>query len=482
MIIQHNMAAMNAQRMFKVNERKKAGIAEKLSSGYRINRSADDAAGLAISEKMRRQIRGLSQAARNAQDGISMVQIADGAMAEVHDMLHRGTELCIKAANGTLTDEERSYIQEEIKQLKKEIDSIADRTSFNEIQVLKGKDCPDYDGNSEVLIKGDMPDFVIMGSMSNMTEEYVTTEKYQSIDAGGATITEDVDITHVAATIDFSGFTGTAQQIADLAGNGFYTTCCTCTNHYSIRFTEETANTIETSGSHYIYNIGIGDVTDADELLERIIQGTDNGNPSGHYTKLAIDTAAQKLIVYDDRSNAADPKAGQQGGWIDWDNPSFSVTASGNYGKFGPGTAYSVDDGSKLRSPDIIALQIGAESGQHLDIELPSISSITLGIAGVDAGTAAGADHGITAFEKAIHYVSTERSRMGAYQNRLEHTIQNLNNVVENTQAAEASIRDSDMAELMVAYANSNILSQAGLAILAQANQQNEGILALLGQ
>ena len=156
MVVQHNLAAMNANRMFLNNDRKKAKVTEKLSSGYRINRAADDAAGLAISEKMRRQIRGLTQASKNAQDGISMVQIADGAMAEVHEMLHRGTELSIKAANGTLTDEDRSYIQREIEQLKSEIDGIAERTNFNEIQVLKGKDFPIEEGTSNVIISGGM--------------------------------------------------------------------------------------------------------------------------------------------------------------------------------------------------------------------------------------------------------------------------------------------------------------------------------------
>ena len=236
MVVQHNLAAMNANRMFLNNDRKKAKVTEKLSSGYRINRAADDAAGLAISEKMRRQIRGLTQASKNAQDGISMVQIADGAMAEVHEMLHRGTELSIKAANGTLTDEDRSYIQREIEQLKSEIDGIAERTNFNEIQVLKGKDFPIEEGTSNVIISGGMPSWVTLGSTSNMSEEYITKEKYR---ANGSATEDEVEITHEAATIDFSNFDGSQAKINELVGNGFYTTCCTCTNHYSIKFTAE---------------------------------------------------------------------------------------------------------------------------------------------------------------------------------------------------------------------------------------------------
>jgi len=484
MIVQHNIAAMNAGRMLLITNKKKEKTIEKLSSGYRINRAADDAAGLSISEKMRRQIRGLTQAAQNAQDGISMVQIADGAMAEVHEMLHRGTELSIKAANETLADEDRKYIQQEIEQLKDEIDCIAERTTFNERPILKGQGFPDAEINSEVIITGKMPDWVTMGSIGHMNEEYVTREKYEITKPDGSTTIEQVNIPHEAATIDFSSFTGAQDQLEELAENGFYTTCCTCTNHYSIKFTMEASNTIETSGSHYIYNIGIGDVTNADELIERIIQGTDNGYPMQHYTKLAADKLRHRLIVYDDRSNTANPKDADpnQGKWTDWNNPYFDITASGGYGKFGPGTAYSVDDAGKLEKLTSIALLVGADAkeAEFLKIDLPAISSMNVGIKTVDVSTINGALAAVKAFKKGIEYVSGERSRMGAYQNRLEHTVNNLNNVIENTQAAESAVRDTDMAALMVMYSNSNILAQAGQAILAQAAQDNQGVLQLL--
>lgn len=233
---------MNANRMYIDNRRRQDKISERLSSGYRINRAADDAAGLAISEKMRRQIRGLAQASLNAQDGISMVQIADGAMAEVHEMLHRGTELSVKAANGTLTDEERSYIQREIAQIKEEIDAISDKVTFNEIPVLKGKDVPVPEGNSQVIIAGGLPSWVGLGSTSGvMSEIHQTTKNYvmTTTDADDNTTTTNgsATINHEAATLDFSQFTGTEQQLKELENNGFHTTCCTCTNHYSIKFT-----------------------------------------------------------------------------------------------------------------------------------------------------------------------------------------------------------------------------------------------------
>lgn len=277
---------------------------------------------------MRRQIRGLTQASANAQDGISMVQIADGAMAEVQDMLHRSTELSIKAANGTLTDEDRSYIQEEIAQIKEEINGIGNRTTFNEIQVLKGKDIPPIDTISNVVIKGSMPAWAAMGSNGNMGETYTTNETYQLADGTTGT----ASINHEAATIDFSAFDGSQSMIDDLVDNGFYTTCCTCTNHYSIRFTDSSTNSIDTSGEHYIYNIGIKGAANAEDLLNRIIQGTDNGYPQSHYTKLTMDSTKTKLIVYEDRSKDTRPTGTTGAQWPGWSNPAFNVTAHDDYG------------------------------------------------------------------------------------------------------------------------------------------------------
>lgn len=489
MIIQHNLLAMNANRMYIDNRRRQDKISERLSSGYRINRASDDAAGLAISEKMRRQIRGLTQASLNAQDGISMVQIADGAMAEVHDMLHRGTELSVKAANGTLSDEERSYIQREIAQLKEEIDAISDKTTFNEIPVLKGKDVPMPEGNSQVIIAGGLPTWIVLGSTSGlMSEIHQTTKNYvkttTETDGSTTTTNEQATIYHEAATLDFSKFTGTEQQLKELENNGFHTTCCTCSNHYSIKFTLDSGNSMERSGNHYIYNVGLKGVTTAEDLLNRIVAATDGGNPRNHYTNLEADLANKTLIIYDDRSREAVPvksSADTTVTWPGWSNATYdNVKARGEYGKFAPGTAYSVDDADKLAKVDYVILQVGAEKGHEMAIELPSISTVTLKIQGVDVSTQAKARQAISSFKAATKFVSEERSRMGAYQNRLEHTIANLDNVVENTQAAESAVRDSDMAKLMVEYANRNILEQAGMAMLAQTNN-NQGVLALLG-
>lgn len=268
MVVQHNLRAMNSNRMLGVTTSTQAKSTEKLSSGYKINRAADDAAGLAISEKMRRQIRGLTQASANAQDGISMVQTAEGALNEVHDMLQRINELAVKGENGTLMTEDRSYINLEVKQLMSEIDRVANTTTFNTKNLLTGS----------------------------------------------------------------------------------------CSN---------------------------------------------------------------------------------------------------------------------------VDLQVGAESGQHIKLSIQKMNCSGLGLSGsITDATSAGALN--ESVKNAIKALNLQRSKLGAVQNRLEHTINNLDNVVENTTSAESAIRDTDMATEMVKYSNNNILAQAGQAMLAQSNQANQGVLSLL--
>ena len=269
MVIQHNMMAMNSNRMLGITTKSQASSTEKLSSGYRINRAADDAAGLAISEKMRRQVRGLTQASANAQDGISMVQTAEGALNEVHDMLQRINELAVKGENGTLTSEDRGYVDSEVQQLMSEIDRVASTTTFNELNLLNG-DC----------------------------------------------------------------------------ANG-------------------------------------------------------------------------------------------------------------------------------------VDLQVGAESGQHIQLKIVAMSCASISLSG-DATTSTNAGNLNAAVKKAIKNVNEQRASLGSVQNRLEHTIANLDNIVENTTSAESAIRDTDMATEMVRYSNNNILAQAGQSMLAQANQSSQGVMSLL--
>lgn len=492
--IQHNLYAMNASRQTKIVSGKRAKSTEKLSSGYRINRAADDAAGLAISEKMRRQIRGLTQASENCADGISMVQIADGALAEIHDMLHRGTELAVKAANGTLTQTDRKYIQEEIKHLKSEIDNISHRTTFNEIPVLRGG-ITDASIDNPVIIQGSMPAWSTMSSRTELTSDFITDNydtTYSYTDASGNSQTLNTKIKHAGASVDFAAFDGTQDKIDDLIGNGFHTTCCTCNAHYSILFTNDTTNSVEESGINYIYKVGIGDLLgkNGSDLVQRILSATNNGLMTEHYTNLQADpTAADKLQIFDVRPSQSESDI-FPAGTTDvtcptgtYEDTSFGTTSdiADGYGKFGPGYAEADEELIRsMTSPARIDIQAGAEAGQHIEILLPSISTTLLGISGVNVSTETSAGNAITAFKGATEYVSRERSRMGAYQNRLEHTIRNLDNIVENTTSAESVIRDTDMATEMVAYSNFNILQQVGNAMLAQANQTPQGILTLL--
>ena len=436
MVIQHNLTAINSYRQLGITTGIRDKSSEKLSSGYKINRAADDAASLAISEKMRRQIRGLTQASYNAQDGISLVQVADGAMAEVHDMLQRGNELAVKAANDTLTQEDRSYIQMEIDKITEELDAINSKTTFNERYVLRGKSAGTVTPGGASIEKGTkLPGWA----------------SFSDNDGGKMSGTYGND--YAAGMIDFSAFDGSAAKKAELAGKGFYSTCCTCQEHYSIKFNTDGNNSQETSGQHKIYNIDISDCNTADDLVNKIAAIN-----TGHYTE--YENGGNGILVIHDNRPGTKPGT--------------------DTGLMGNGVAVEeqpVED----QEADLI-LQVGSENStwDQIKIELPYISAETCSVNGVSVMSHEQAESAIDSFKEGLAFVSAERSRMGSYQNRLEHTVRNLDNVVENTQAAESQIRDTDMAAEMVRYSNLNILAQAGQAMLAQANQTNQGVLALL--
>lgn len=484
MRIQHNIRAMNAERQTGITEGILGKSAEKLSSGYKINRAADDAAGLSISEKMRRQIRGLTQASANSEDGVSMIQIADGALTEVHDMIDRCLELSVQASNGINSASDRQKIQDEIDQIITEIDAIKDRTKFNEIYVLKGIGvyAPDRIERSLFPV-GSLPDWVECPSI-----------KYEN-EVDGETILWETYNGSVASSMDFSKFTANNKQ--DLYGKGFSTTCCTCNKFYCVEFTSGSGPQASVqSGNSYIYKLGIDDIHSAPDLINAILKLTEEvntdsgqltaGNPGGHYTHMEADpNNPGKLWVYDIRGYATpDPK--------------------NDRGLFAAGVMYEMErliPGSH-EEPLQVALQVGADTGNQMILKMATISSHALGIDNIDVRggfvydrqvvrtstgehrrltvEVSGADQAIKAFSKAKDIVSAERSRLGAYQNRLEHTVNNLDNVVENTTASESQIRDTDMAEEMVKYSNRSILLQSSQAMLAQANQSGQGILSLL--
>ena len=414
MVVQHNLTAMNSNRMLGLTTNTQAKSTEKLSSGYKINRAADDAAGLSISEKMRKQIRGLTQASANAQDGISAVQTAEGALNEVQDMLQRMNELAVKAANGTQAENDRSYIQNEIDQLVTEIDRVSTTTKFNESYLLKGVN---QDGTPAKLT-------------------YAT--------ANGAI--NDIDATTGKGTVAIVRHTGNATVAGEEAAKTKGT--------YKL-------DTIEVGGKKYGY---IHDMT-ADAT---------NG---GKFTKdIAINAA---------KNTAA--------GGVYETEEEFLAAVKNAYNEAGKGNLKSISvDGdditlegfADLNKSVNFSLHVGADSTEDnkIDVDIAMMSARGLGVNGlqVGGGDDTKATAAIDTISAAIQKVSTQRSALGAVQNRLEHTINNLDNVVENTTSAESAIRDTDMATEMVKYSNNNILSQAGQAMLAQANQSNQGVLSLL--
>ena len=394
MVVQHNLTAMNSNRMLGVTTKTQAKSTEKLSSGYKINRAADDAAGLSISEKMRKQIRGLTQASLNAQDGISAVQTAEGALTEVHDMLQRMNELAVKASNGTMSKDDREYVQNEVDQLVTEIDRVAETTKFNETYLLKGDD----------------------------TKAPVTEGVFKKFDV--STLNSVIsDTSKISESNDFDSITG----------------------KFTLKFTSGLA-----------------------------IGGTWNGKRI-----VANAQTAEEITLADAKDaelaalNAAITGSKQVTGTATNDGAAFEMTSAATM-KQSYTYAAAID----------LSLHVGADStaNNRINLSIDSMSASGLHVTGlkVNGSDATNATAAINTIADAIQKVSTQRSALGAVQNRLEHTINNLDNVVENTTSAESQIRDTDMATEMVKYSNNNILAQAGQAMLAQANQSNQGVLSLL--
>ena len=436
MVVQHNITAMNANRMLGVTSGLQAKSTEKLSSGYKINRAADDAAGLSISEKMRKQIRGLSQASDNAEDGISCVQTAEGALTEVHSMLQRMNELAVKAGNGTMSEDDRQNVQDEIDQLVDEIDRVSETTKFNETYLLKGDDTSN--GNTKSLEAN-----AEIGQIDGLTVTAKADKTYTDNDDVkiGKVIVKSSDTNVV--TVDAGNLTEAAGNIAKITTDG--TEVVVTKNDGK---TDTYATVDKFKAAYAGLNIaGAGAVT-ISKTLDTATANTDD-TVTGTYT-----------------GNLNSYKVG------DSVNVKLAVGASGE-------TALS--NGSKAL---LLSFQVGADttSENKISVTMDSMSAKSIGVDGikVTGSDSTNADKAVDTISDAIKKVSKQRSALGAVQNRLEHTISNLDNVVENTTSAESRIRDTDMAEEMVSYSKNNILMQAGQSMLAQANQQNQGVLSLL--
>ena len=487
MVVQHNLTAMNSNRMLGLTTASQAKSTEKLSSGYKINRAADDAAGLSISEKMRKQIRGLTQASSNAQDGISAVQTAEGALNEVQDMLQRMNELAVKSANGTNSEDDRTYIQNEIDQLTTEIDRVAETTKFNETYLLKG----DRDAAKEYTYKYATPtaDAAATATMTAPTNAAtgdlgVTNVSFEagadktSQNALAAALkNQGVTITSTSAwdgTASAAKATAYKLELNGSAADKF--TVVDGNNATTKEIQDKNGNkiaTITVGGGKTIQADGADVVNTAKQTATAITAAKVANEPAEYFDKDGNSIPANALDKYFSVNTNGDVVA--RG-----DAPKV-YDAVGNLTDLFADEVTATKD---LTGALTLTLHVGADatSNNQISVTLDAMSAKGLGVNGlkVDGTDDTNALSAIDTIKEAIQKVSTQRSALGAVQNRLEHTINNLDNVVENTTSAESQIRDTDMATEMVKYSNNNILSQAGQAMLAQANQSNQGVLSLL--
>ena len=475
MVVQHNLTAMNSNRMLGLTTASQAKSTEKLSSGYKINRAADDAAGLSISEKMRKQIRGLTQASLNAQDGISAVQTAEGALTEVHDMLQRMNELAVKASNGTNSEDDRSYIQNEIDQLVTEIDRVSTTTKFNETYLLQG--------NARGTVSATPADQTVDSKLADVKLNAAAGSELVAGDVVLGKVTAEVENNQGGALI--GNLSGSVLNALNDAKAGKITItqqqdAGKNVDQYQVKGGADGTTVVATLTQAQLKKMGVN-ITDggAGVAGEMVIQLKWNQTEQKDLQAgLSIDAAADKVTA--DKLKASGLKVG--------DEVKVTIKAEQDATTGNTVTKLKAYDNAYVPDALNVSLHVGADSSNDNKIEMSieSMSSKSLGLVDedgkllVDGKDSTNADKAIDTIAQAIQKVSTQRSALGAVQNRLEHTVNNLDNVVENTTSAESQIRDTDMATEMVKYSNNNILAQAGQAMLAQSNQANQGVLSLL--
>lgn len=511
MVVRTNMMGINANRQLGMNSTQVSKALEKLSSGYKINRAGDDASGLAISEKMKAQIKGLETASANSQDGISLVQTAEGALTEVHDMLNRMVELAGKAANGTMDENvDRQALQAEVQALQDEIDRIAENTNFNKINLLDG-------------------------SLSGTG----ATKAVNNIKVEGATTSE------VAAGKGAYESTAISSTLND-GQTGSFTVSLSNGKSYTINLTLKGKDLVDDSGKVYgtiggssstaaemasaylaaLKDTGLADdfdITEAGQKITLTAKEAGTGAPqvtgfgevaagTGKAQTVGVTAATDSKIQLDtasvtpyDGTNADDAiftingkKFVLAATTVDTSKLDKDVTVltgsnlhdAVNMGIIAKETGLTVtantttgiflSAGTSKAGTGGLTLQIGASAAETLTVSIDAMDADSLGVGTVDISTQDGASDAITAIETAINTVSTQRATLGALQNRLEHTINNLDVTAENMQSANSRIRDTDMAKTMMEYTKTNVVTQAAQAMLAQANQQPQAILQLL--
>ena len=495
MVVRSNIMALNANRQLGMNNSQVSKSLEKLSSGYKINRAGDDASGLAISEKMKAQIKGLETASTNSQDGISLVQTAEGALTEVHDMLNRMVELAGKAANGTIDSEtDRAALQDEMNSLLDEIDRIAESTDFNGIKLLNGDLATNTVKLGNIKLGAGNASTTVAATAATTTQTIAAgtaapaklTVEYT--DANGKLQSVTVDYTGTAAADtnatamrDALKANSELSALFDIGGTGT-----------DITFTAKTAG----EGGVKVTNITSTDAQkdavgklafkDGTDAYEKVTGGA-NGIKAG-------DKVTVNGTVYEFVANAGDKVTTEGAVAVLVGADNNASAANLNKALESEGITVSVDNAQDLLFKPMsngkgLTLQIGATGDAYnkVTINVGNMSSKGLGIDNLrnigimsqDAASAA-LDQIKNGADSAINTVSSVRAELGAMQNRLEHTINNLDVASENMQSANSQIRDTDMAKEMMEYTKKNVLTQAAQAMLAQANQQPQSILQLL--
>lgn len=589
-VISHNISAMNAQRQFGINTNNKAKTAEKLSSGYRINRASDDAAGLSISEKMRKQIRGLTQGVENTEAGVSLCQVADGALAEVNDMLHRMTELSVQSANGTNSTSDRQAIQNEINELITEIDRISETTKFNDTQIFKGDVQNVKKVVSNIIETGYIPfeDFVLadvdlgntpfdensdpnhlnLKAIVNNETSVAHGKNYNLIFGSGSTSSSSVRITgrgnahpistkvinlnefevnsynydettntwsrelgytdkDVPGTILIINQTVSLEESSDgkeknyvitydIQGMGAidvefmfhadtaYNDIDSCEGYFtdgervenSCIYSKEESPLINGTDSSYVIeeipdSFSIVNVDNALAFSEKISfeGGTtpdsvsigryneiDNWNYYNHNLNNNLgDSTEREDLGFSLYYNLENCRTGKS---ITFRYGIAALEADNNLQKIE--TKKDITIIERVESAKQYWIQSGADTGDGINLVFDKMDTSSLGINLLNVTTIKDAEQAIRAVDRALQRINENRSKIGAQQNRLEHTIANEENIIENTTASESRIRDADMADLLVKYSKENILEQVGHAIITQANQSTHGILSLL--
>ena len=493
MVVQHNMQAANANRMLGITSGAQAKSTEKLSSGYKINRAADDAAGLTISEKMRKQIRGLDKASSNAQDGVSSVQTAEGALTEVHSMLQRMNELAVQSSNGTNSSDDRQAIQDEVDQLTTEIDRVAETTKFNEIYLLKGDDSSTknvYMNAHDAGLKGTLADGAksatfTMDELKTGDSVKIAGKQYTigaSKDDVGTALDKKLLIVPTTAGAYTSGATFSVN-------NETYTITTKAADNSIEKITNSAGQTAYEDNGNIKWASALPTGKDALTDVKKLVNAGDTVKVDDTTMKAMADADATAGVDSDDSSIITKAQAEKMikeeltaanniGTTDKKATVAAGVTADGK-------TTYAITKGyATVANTLSFNLHVGADADMtnKITVDIDTMNSSNLGIKGINVKDATGtaATYAIDAIADAVAKVSSQRSALGAVQNRLEHTIDNLDNISENTSSAESRIRDTDMAKEMVNYSKNNILAQAGQSMLAQANQSNQGVLSLL--